>query len=143
LYWGLGQFTGNVIGAWGVSLASAVTVGLTMGTVVAIGGALKDSQFEGFKPAKFVRSPIMSVPGAWLLLHASGDPLLTAVATIGSERVAVELFKTFLVRQVRGIHAGNPARYPHWFRWRWIFAVSFGVCVATCVWLLITPITGW
>jgi hypothetical protein len=143
LYWGLGRFTAAVLGAWGVSALSAAIVGLTTGTVVAIGGALKDSQFEGFKPGKFTRSPLMSVPGAWVLLHASADPLVVAAAAIGFERVAVELYKTFLVRQVRGIPAGRVALYPHWFGRRWIFAVSFAAGASTTAWLLIAPLTGW
>lgn len=138
LYWLLGRYVARVLGAWGESAASALVIGLVVGTVVATGGALKDSQLEGFKPTKFVRSPIMSVPGAFVLLWASDDPLLIALATIGFERVAVELYKTFLTRQVRGIHAGRAAAYPHWFEKRWIFFVTFAACVSTGAWLLAT-----
>jgi hypothetical protein len=135
LYWWLGRLAGAVREAWGVSMATAAVVGGVIGTVVAIGGALKDSQLEGFKPKKFIRSPIMSVIGARAIVAASADPLLVALATIGFERVAVELYKTFLTRQVRGIHAGRPVLYPHWFTHRWMFAVSFLTCVAACAWL--------
>lgn len=138
LYWALGRLAAQVLDAWGYSAMSATVIGLVMGTVVATGGALKDSQFEGFKPKKFVRSPIMSVLGALILLPTSGDALLIALGTIGFERVSVELYKTFLMRQVRGIHAGRPVLYPEWFARRWIFFVTFAVCVSVCAWLVVT-----
>jgi hypothetical protein len=124
LYWSLGRLV--------AATTNPLLVGGVIGTTVAIGGALKDSQLEGFKPAKFVRSPIMSMLGAVVLIPASRDPLLIALAVIGFERVAVELYKTFLTRQVRGIHADRPAVYPHWFRYRWVFAMSFSACVLAC-----------
>jgi hypothetical protein len=137
LYWWLGRLVDEARDWWGVSNATALVVGAVVGTIVAIGGALKDSQLEGFKPKKFVRSPIMSIIGARVIVPASADPLLIALATIGFERVAVEFYKTFLTRQVRGIHAGRPVAYPHWFSDRWIFLVSFLGCVASCGWLFV------
>ncbi len=112
-------------------------VGLGGGLLVAIGGALKDSQFEGFIPAKFVRSPIVGALSGVLFVQFSRTWLLVALAVVGGERVGVELYKTFLRRQVRGIHAGKPLRYPEWFARRPIFAVSYGVAVAVCVFLLV------
>lgn len=138
LYWYLARFAAQILEAWGDGAASAVAIGLVMGTVVAAGGALKDSQFEGFKPRKFVRSPIMSVLGGFVLLRVSEDPLLIALGTIGFERVAVEFYKTFLIRQIRGIHAGRPPEHPDWFKRRWIFGVTFGAAVLACAWLLAT-----
>ena len=138
LYWALGRLAAQVLDAWGYAPASAAVIGLVMGTVVATGGALKDSQFEGFKPLKFVRSPIMSVLGAFLLLRTSGDSLLLALGVIGFERVSVELYKTFLMRQVRGIHEGRPVLYPGWFVTRWIFFITFAACVSLCAWLIST-----
>ena len=137
LYWWLGRLAGEVREWWGVSIATAVVVGGVVGTIVAIGGALKDSQLEGFKPKKFVRSPIMAIIGAQVIVPASTDPLLIALATIGFERVAVEFYKTFLTRQVRGIHAGHPVLYPRWLTHRWIFVVSFLGCVTACGWLFL------
>jgi hypothetical protein len=129
LYWALGLFVDAVRAAWGVSPVGGVLIGLTVGTVVAIGGALKDSQLEGFKPKKFVRSPLMSAAGAIVIVQASADPLLVALATIGFERVAVECYKTFLTQQVRGIHENRTPSHPEWFARRWIFAVTFFACV--------------
>jgi len=132
LYWWLGRFVEAVrepVLPYGLA---ALVVGGVIGTIVAAGGALKDSQLEGFKPKKFVRSPMVSILGAAVLLPLSADPLLVALATIGAERVGVELYKTFLTRQVRGIHAGRAPRYPHWFGRRWLFFMSFAAGVGAC-----------
>jgi hypothetical protein len=136
LYRGLGWVGARIIDGLGRSVAAGAVIGLTTGTVVAIGGALKDSQFEGFKARKFVRSPIVSALGTMLLVHCSADPLLVTVGAIGFERVAVEFYKTFLTRQVRGIHAGKPPSHPHWFGRRWLFFGTYAIPVAACVVLL-------
>jgi hypothetical protein len=119
-----------------------VLLGAVAGTLVASGGALKDSQFEGFKGRKFVRSPIITALGGALLITSSDNPLLMSIGVIGFERVAVEFFKTFLVRQIRGIHAGKPAAYPEWLERRWVFLVSFLAAVAICGALLVLD-SGW
>ena len=111
-------------------------VGLAGGTLVAIGGALKDSQFEGFIPAKFVRSPIVGSLTGVLLVHFSTAWFLVALAIVGGERVGVELYKTFLKRQPRGMHAGKPILYPAWYARRWMFAISYSLAVAVCLSLL-------
>ncbi len=99
---------------------------------MAIGGALKDLQFEGFKPLKFVRSPIVSALGTTLLVRCSADPVLVTIATIGFERVAVEFYKTLLTRQMRGIHAGKRPLHPRWFGRRWLFFATYAISVVTC-----------
>jgi hypothetical protein len=103
----------------------------------AIGGALKDSQFEGFIPLKFLRSPFMGALTGMLMIRFSTRWFLVALAAVGSERVLVELYKTFLKRQVRGMHAGKPVLHPAWLARRWLFAVSFGFSVAICSALLV------
>lgn len=111
-------------------------VGIAGGLLVAIGGALKDSQFEGFIPAKFIRSPMVGAMTGILFVHFSTTWFLVALAAVGGERVGVELYKTFLKRQVRGIHANKPVLYPDWLARRWIFALSYGLAVAICIFLL-------
>jgi hypothetical protein len=123
-------------GANGLSMPGFL-VGSAGGLLVAIGGALKDSQFEGFIPAKFIRSPIVGAMTGILFIHFSTTWFLVVLADIGGERVGVELYKTFLKRQVRGMHANKPVRYPDWLARRWIFALSYGLAVAICISLLI------
>jgi hypothetical protein len=96
---------------------------------------MKDSQFEGFKPLKFIRSPIVAALGTTLLVQRSLSPPLIATAAIGIERVLVEFYKTFLTRQVRGIHAGKPLVHPGWLRWRWLFAVAY-VAGMAAAWMM-------
>ena len=61
---------------------------------------------------------------------------MVVLACIGGERVGVELYKTFLRRQVRGIFAGQAPRYPAWFRVRYLFGLSYGAAVVVSVALL-------
>ncbi len=120
------------------SLAIAgLLVGIGGGLLVAIGGALKDSQFEGFIPLKFLRSPLVGALTGMVMIRFSSQWFLVALAAVGSERVVVELYKTFLKRQVRGMHAGKPVLYPVWLARRGIFAVTFGIAVAVCGALLV------
>lgn len=132
LYRGLGWLGAQIVEAAGRSALSGAAIGLLTGTVVAIGGALKDSQFEGFKPLKFVRSPIVSALGTTLLIRCSVDPVLVTISAIGFERVGVEFYKTFLTRQVRGIHAGKTPSHPQWFGRRWLFFATYAIPVVTC-----------
>ncbi len=112
-------------------------VGMAGGLLVAIGGALKDSQFEGFIPLKFVRSPLVGALTGMLIVRFSTHWFLVALAAVGSERVAVELYKTFLKRQVRGMHAGKPVYFPVWLERRWLFALTFGLSVSISIALLV------
>jgi hypothetical protein len=127
----------RMAGEAGSLVTAGLLVGLAGGTLVAIGGALKDSQFEGFIPLKFVRSPIVGSISGLVFIHFSHAWFLVSLAVVGGERVGVELYKTFLRRQVRGIHAGKPVRYPVWLARRGVFAASYGLAVAVCVILLV------
>ena len=111
--------------------------GVGAGLLAAVGGALKDSQFEGFLPLKFIRSPIVAGLLGMVLIHYSTSWFLVAMAMLGGERVGVEFYKTFLKRQIRGIHAGKPVSHPWWLAHRGIFAASYGVAVAVCLVLLL------
>jgi hypothetical protein len=116
---------------------AGLLAGMAGGLLVAIGGALKDSQFEGFLPLKFLRSPLVGGLTGMLVIRFSSHWFLVALAAVGSERVVVELYKTFLKRQVRGIHAGKPVLYPVWLARRGLFAVTFGIAVTICSALLV------
>jgi hypothetical protein len=125
-----------VHGTGSLSLAGLLA-GMAGGLLVAMGGALKDSQFEGFLPLKFLRSPAVGALTGMLMIRYSTDWFLVALAGVGSERVVVELYKTFLKRQIRGMHAGKPVIYPAWLARRGLFAATFGVAVTICGVLLV------
>lgn len=129
----LGQLTERSSELW----LPGLLVGMGAGLLAAAGGALKDSQFEGFLPLKFVRSPIVGGITGMIFVHFSTNWFLVALADVGGERVGVELYKTFLRRQIRGIHANKPPLYPIWLARRGIFAFSYGLAVAICIILLI------
>jgi hypothetical protein len=89
-------------------------VGLSVGLIIAVGGAWKDAPKEGFEILKFFRSPIMTVTLALLLSRFTGSYLLVTVASIGFERAAIETYKTFFFPdKPRGKFAGKPVLHPH------------------------------
>jgi hypothetical protein len=123
-------------GSSSLTLAGLVN-GLLGGLLVAVGGALKDSQFEGFIPLKFIRSPIAGALSGALFVHFSASPILVVLSTIGGERVAVECYKTFYRRQVRGMFEGQAVRHPAWMERRWMFATTYAVAVVSSILLLL------
>lgn len=122
---------------WDGLLLPGAVLGICGGLLVAAGGALKDSQFEGFLPLKFARSPIVGAFTGMLMVHFTQTPLLVLLSTIGSERVLVECYKTFVMRRVRGIFDGKPVLHPEWMRRRPVFAVSYFAAVTVCTTLLL------
>jgi hypothetical protein len=132
----LGWWLARMVAGFGTLSLPGLVIGAVSGLLVAIGGALKDSQFEGFIPTKFIRSPIVGAITGVMIIHFSTSWFLVVLASIGGERVGVELYKTFLKRHVRGIHANQPIRHPAWLARRGIFALSFGLAVAVCLVLL-------
>ena len=132
----LAWWLARMVAAQGMPIAGLL-VGIAGGLLVATGGALKDSQFEGFIPLKFLRSPLVVALTGMLVIRYSTDWFLVVLAAVGSERVVVELYKTFLKRQVRGIHAGKPVLYPAWLARRGIFAVTFLAAVTFCGTMLV------
>ena len=136
LYWGFGQLGRVLIGAFGYTPLAGFLIGGAAGFMAATGGALKDSQFEGFKPLKFIRSPIMAALSGAVLTSVSREPWLISLGAVGCERVVVEFYKTFMRQQVRGIHEGHPLLHPAWLAHRHWFMVSFLAAVAVCAILL-------
>lgn len=113
------------------SIMAGLIVGLIGGTLSATGGAIKDSQFEGFRFKKFIRSPIVGMLGGIILVRFTNNPLLLLLSVTGFERVVVELYKTFIRRQVRGIFEGQKPKYSYWLKNRWIFIILYGIGVLT------------
>lgn len=132
----LAYWLGHLVVAVGALSLPGLIIGFSAGVVVATGGALKDSQFEGFILVKFIRSPIVGAMTGVAMIHFSTSWFLVVLASVGSERVGVELYKTFLKRHVRGIHANRPVEHPIWLARRGFFALSFALAVMTCLTLL-------
>ncbi len=114
-------------------LPSGLLIGVIGGLLSAIGGAIKDSQFEGFKVLKFIRSPLVGMVGGLLLVHYTRNPLLLLLSITGFERVVVELYKTFIKRSVRGIFEGQHPKFGRWFKLRWLFFVLYACGVTVLI----------
>ena len=78
-----------------VKKINGLTGGLIAGSLVAIGGAIKDSPHEGFKPKTFIRSPIVGALVGSLLTDRFKirDMPLLILAVIGGERIIIEGYK--------------------------------------------------
>lgn len=80
----------------------------------ASGGAWKDAPIEGFERIKFFRSPIAS--GIWGIIFSffTNNMSLLLVASLGGERMLVELYKTFIVQKVPGKFKATKPAFPEW-----------------------------
>lgn len=114
-------------------MVRGIVAGLLGGLLSAVGGAIKDSQFEGFKVKKFIRSPLVGILGGIMLIRYTHSVLVLLLAVTGFERVVVECYKTFIQRQVRGIFENQKAKYPYWFKRRWIFLGMYLIGVAALI----------
>ena len=84
-----------------MSIMYAVVLALVTGTHAATWGAIKDSPFEGFKVASFVRSIVLAVVAATVLatvtdLESTLAPIVLVGVLYATERLATELWKSFL-----------------------------------------------
>ena len=84
-----------------MSAASVIILALVTGTHAATWGAFKDSPFEGFKVASFVRTLALAVLAAAILVTATDfESTLAPVVLVGVlyaiERLTTEAWKSFL-----------------------------------------------
>jgi hypothetical protein len=101
-------------------------VGLTVGAIIAFGGAWKDAPAEGFDipqvlpqsvPNGGVRAPACQLTNSYLQL---------AVAAIGYERAVAETYKTFFFpSKPRGKFAGKPVLFPAMLTRRQYFVPAY------------------
>lgn len=99
--------------------SATATAGMLVGTLTAIGGAMKDAPYEGFDFSTFMRSPVLT--GLWAVILGEIFPdvsvLPVALAAIGAERLTVELYKLGRTRQrnyVAAKHRVGEWGKPHW-----------------------------
>ena len=116
---------------------SGALVGLMAGTLIAIGGGLKDSQFEGFQIRKFFRSPLAGMAAGVILIAFTSHPAILLLSAMGLERITVEFYKTYYTRKVRGIFEGQKPKYEAWLKKRWVLFVSYCLGVAIMLVLLL------
>ena len=115
------------------TLLRTALVGLTVGGIIAFGGAWKDAPTEGFDALKFFRSPCLTVLVALLLAQLTDSYLHVAVAAIGYERAAAETYKTFCFpSKPRGKFAGKPVLYPDMLSRRQYFVPAY-----IAIWLVV------
>jgi len=108
------------------TLLRSALIGLTVGAIIAFGGAWKDAPTEGFDMLKFFRSPCMTVVFALLLSHLTDSYLQLAVGAIGYERATAETYKTFFFpSKPRGKFAGKPVLFPEMLTRRRYFVPAY------------------
>ena len=127
--------TGVALGPGGMpSTVNSVLVGLTVGAIIAFGGAWKDAPTEGFDTLKFFRSPCLTVVFALLLAQLTNSYLQLAVAAIGYERAVAETYKTFFFpSKPRGKFAGKPVLFPDMLNRRQYFVPAYAVIWAMVI----------
>ena len=91
-----------------------ILMGGLAGLVCALGGAIKDSPHEGFKPATFMRSPLVGLVAGACSIPFTSHPILAFVFAGYLERFAVEGWK-ILRCQVPGKHNWNRTEWPGLF----------------------------
>ena len=84
-----------------MSTVYVVVLALICGTHAATWGAFKETPFEGFKPASFVRSIVVAVVAAVFLatatdLESTVAPIVLVGLLYATERLATELWKSFV-----------------------------------------------
>ena len=71
-------------------------IGFLAGLAVAMGGAVKDAPYEGFKEKTFWRSPLVGAFWGAVLAGRYGlKPFPLFLSTIGLERATVEIYKLY------------------------------------------------
>ena len=122
-------------------ILKGIIIGFFAPMTIAIGGGVKDSQFEGFDIKKFFRTPLVGIFAGTFLLIFTEEPVLLVMSTIGLERTLVECYKTFITRRVRGVHQGKSIQYPEWHpNKRWVFFLPWSVSVIIIFTLLFSGV---
>lgn len=86
-----------------MQVALNITAGLLAGLLCALGGAIKDSPHEGFKPLTFMRSPVIGFLWGCVSIALTDNFFLAITFSGWMERVTVEGWK-ILRQQVPGKH---------------------------------------
>jgi len=127
-----GNFTGN-------HLLSCIFWGAMSGLASSLGGMWKDAPIEGFEIFKFPRSFIFGA--IWGGIFSSyinpGDYSLLFFASIGSERMVVEFYKTFIMGGPSSKFKIKEPVHPEWLTKRNFIKIPYGFTWITFLGLLI------
>ena len=95
-----------------------ILMGFLAGLICSLGGALKDSPYEGFSPLKFCRSMTVGTVCGGVSSFFTTEPVLAFMFSGYSERMIVEGYKI--------LRAQKPGKFslphPSMFGWRFGFA---------------------
>lgn len=98
----------------GEKLVEEALIGAFAGLLVAIGGAIKDTPYEGFDLKKFIRSPLIGAVEAPIIgaIFDHPNPVLIGLSTIATERLTVETYK--VIRANQGRYTPIKFKYGEW-----------------------------
>lgn len=86
--------TSKLTGPIGYNDLRNAFIGFGSGLAIALGGAFKDSPYEGFEIDKFFRSPIVgAIVGPFVGRFVTNDPYAVFFMSIAGERLVVEAYK--------------------------------------------------
>jgi hypothetical protein len=111
--------------------------GLLLGVFEAMGGAEKDAPFEGFEPLKVFRSPLVDLIWGIALSFFTMNYGLLFLATGGAGRMAIEFYKTFIIKKVPGKFKAKTPPYPIWIKKRNIVVLPYVLTWISFILLLI------
>lgn len=114
-FYQLANFVSQIV----VPAGRGFSIGFINGALTALGGAYKDSLYEGFSLRKFFRSPLVGGFAGWLLYFYTRTPFELFFASLGLERMVVEFYKGFVKScYVPGKFKTISAAYPNFFKLR-------------------------
>ena len=76
-----------------MKMLTNIFLGFLAGLICSLGGALKDSPYEGFYPLKFFRSMIVGTCAGAVSYYFTANPILAFTFSGYVERMAVEGYK--------------------------------------------------
>ena len=86
-----------------------IFMGLLAGLICSLGGALKDSPYEGFHPVKFFRSILVGLAAGILSCWFTDRPILAFCFSGYVERACVEGYKIVRARKPGKFELKDPA----------------------------------
>lgn len=95
-----------------------VFIGTFAGLITALGGALKDSPYEGFSPAKVFRSPVVAAIGGLVSLHVTNNIFLIFCFSGYFERFFVEGYKILRAQMPGKFNLHHPSELGKYWGFR-------------------------
>ena len=93
-------------------------MGFLAGLICSLGGALKDSPFEGFSPFKFFRSILIGTFWGAVSSFFTAEPILAFMFAGYSERITVEGYKIIRAKKPGKFDLPHPSMLGRYFSFR-------------------------